>query len=867
MSSERAAPSSVDCTGVESPSSPVSPNNVHTTSDNSTLIDLYCVGDGDKMWEMLSQKEAPFTQWLLLHGPQGEVVRVKALFDGGAMVGAMCASFFKKIQHRLQGQTKVSNRRLCVANGVIVPSQSVWSRTLELGGLRAEGEFEIFDSGGGWEFLFGKPLLHCFKAMHDFNKDTVTIRSGHKSVTLCNSVGKSAPTAPTGISLTHDVEKQEDLVGGSLSTNPPSRQVLHTDISDSEVQNDKQGFISECIDTLLEEADENRVTEDVPQENHSDEQSAEEQGTNQGGGNTPPSREVQAQDLTSVETKETDNFHATALPYATKTIENSKPGESAPTCENEPLIIEQGDLSGGSDEPPSREVFTHLVDHNEITPADTPCLILPVTNAMENSPEDVIFTRHMEPFLPMCVAKIKELVTIGEDITTEQREEVESLIAEFANCFALSLSEVNLIPDAVHKLNIPENASFRTKIPQCSFNPDQRAFMEAKVDEMLKGGIVRSMHPGEVRCVAPSVLAQKVHGNTGLSSDELKHKVNDECVKHGLPAAFDLPPRTPAADNMPANASPKKWRLCQDFGEINKVTPITPVPQGNIRAKQLQLSGHRYVHVFDFTAGFYGIAVHPDSQPYIAFYIEERGHFAYERMPFGITGGPLEFGYVVAQRMHDLIADGTCENFVDDSGSAADTFEEGMRKLRRILERVHRERLSLSPSKLQVFMTEAVFAGARVGPGGVSPDSSKLTAVVNWKIPEDASHLEGFLGLTAYFRDLVKGYAALEKPLCNLLRVVDIPNGTKKSTYQRIMKGYKLQPHWKAEHTATFVNLKAHLVSEPVLMAPRFNGTHFILTTDTCKDAFAGVLSQKIKATLLGGKEVTRLHPIGFASK
>jgi len=168
---------------------------------------------------------------------------------------------------------------------------------------------------------------------------------------------------------------------------------------------------------------------------------------------------------------------------------------------------------------------------------------------------------------------------------------------------------------------------------------------------------------------------------------------------------------------------------------------------------------------------------------------------------------------------------------------------------------------------LQVFVTEAVFAGARIGPGGVSPDSSKLTAVVNWKIPEDASHLEGFLGLTAYFRDLVKGYAALEKPLRDLLHAVDIPNGTRKAAYQQIMRAYKLQPHWMEEHTATFISLKARLVSEPVLTAPRFDGTHFILTTDACQDAFAGVLSQKIATTLPGGKVVTRLHPIGFTSK
>ena len=280
--------------------------------------------------------------------------------------------------------------------------------------------------------------------------------------------------------------------------------------------------------------------------------------------------------------------------------------------------------------------------------------------------------------------------------------------------------------------------------------------MEAKVYEMLKGGIIRPIHPRDVKCVAPSVLAHKVHGNTGLSEDELKHKVNNECMKHSLPAAFDLPPRPPPPDGPTPATSPKKWYLCQDFGKINKVTLFAPVPQGDIRSKQLRLSGHRYIHIFDFAMGFYRIAVHPEPQPYITFCLEGHGHFAYEWMPFGITGGPSEFGFIVGQRMHDLIADGTCENFVDDGRSAADPFDEDMAKLRQILERIRKEGLSLSLSKFQVFVTEAVFAGVHVGPEGVSPNSAKLTAMVNWRIPEDVLHLEGFLGLTAYFRDLIK---------------------------------------------------------------------------------------------------------------
>lgn len=143
-----------------------------------------------------------------------------------------------------------------------------------------------------------------------------------------------------------------------------------------------------------------------------------------------------------------------------------------------------------------------------------------------------------------------------------------------------------------------------------------------------------------------------------------------------------MPPRTEPIEpkEKTMQNGPKKWRMCQDFGEINKVTEVAPVPQGDIRAKQLRLSGHRYIHIFDFAAGFYGIEINPESQPYITFYVEGRGYFAYKRMPFGVTGGPSEFGHVTAERFHDLVAKSILELFVDDGGAAMNSFEEGMYK-------------------------------------------------------------------------------------------------------------------------------------------------------------------------------------------
>jgi transposase InsO family protein len=478
-----------------------------------------------------------------------------------------------------------------------------------------------------------------------------------------------------------------------------------------------------------------------------------------------------------------------------------------------------------------------------------------------------LFTRNSDPFKPERVAEIQRVIQMGSDISEDEERQVRDIIAEFADCFALSISEVNAVPGYKHKLEIPSDAILPTKIPLRTQNPTKRKYLNKQVDDMAAAEIIRPIHPRDVKCVSPTVLAQKEHDGGGLTIDELLHKLNDQCIAHGLDPIPNLPPRPDSGDLEDRTSQPAKYRICQNFDEVNKVTKIAPVLQGDIRAKQLRLSGHRYLHIFDFAAGFYHIAVDEDSQPYLTFFVEGRGYWAYQRMPFGITGAPAEFGNMMAAKTHDLTADGTFELFVDDGGSASDSFEEGIKKLRIILERVRKEKLSLSPSKLRLFMTRAVFAGSVVGPDGVSPDPAKLSAVVDWPIPADASHLEGFLGLTAYFRDLIQGYARIEAPLRNILKGVGTPAGAKKSLYQRMMKAYKLQSIWTEEHTRTFLKLKLILVSQPVLVAPRFDGTPFILTTDGCVDAFAGVLCQKVNTTLPGGQTVLRRHPIAFASK
>ena len=78
-----------------------------TEPQNGNHIVLYSVGHEAVMRTICNAKEeVPFKHTLKLAGLKWEIVRVSALFDGAAMVVAMCQSVFEKIKHRWVGEIK-----------------------------------------------------------------------------------------------------------------------------------------------------------------------------------------------------------------------------------------------------------------------------------------------------------------------------------------------------------------------------------------------------------------------------------------------------------------------------------------------------------------------------------------------------------------------------------------------------------------------------------------------------------------------------------------------------------------------------------------------------------------------------------------
>ena len=141
---------------------------------------------------------------------------------------------------------------------------------------------------------------------------------------------------------------------------------------------------------------------------------------------------------------------------------------------------------------------------------------------------------------------------------------------------------------------------------------------------------------------------------------------------------------------------------------------MAPMMQGDIHTKQQRLAGHNYICVVDFASGFYAIDVEKDDQPYLCIYTEGRGYHCYCRMPMGILGAPSCFAEMTAHALKDFATDLGLETFVDNNGFAGDNFADLLDRLRRFFLRCREKGLSLSPTKTQLFMSEAVYGGAQV---------------------------------------------------------------------------------------------------------------------------------------------------------
>jgi hypothetical protein len=89
------------------------------------------------------------------------------------------------------------------------------------------------------------------------------------------------------------------------------------------------------------------------------------------------------------------------------------------------------------------------------------------------------------------VQAILNKIQIGPDLTEGQKAEVISLVREYADIFALSMSEIFFVDWWKHHLNIDPGVKLLTRMSQCLLTKKQKTWFYDILDEMEEAHVIQ----------------------------------------------------------------------------------------------------------------------------------------------------------------------------------------------------------------------------------------------------------------------------------------------------------------------------------------------------------------------------------------
>jgi hypothetical protein len=602
----------------------------------------------------------PFRQRIQLCGPSRCPVRATAQVDDGAMRNCIGLHIWNSYGHCL-GTLTPTTLRVSVANNQSIVCAGLWSGEVNIGGTKSYTHFVVFDCGKAFDVILGKPWLREVDAIHHYKTDTITIGPDSSSTTINNvehtTVTNPAPTSSiTPTDQLHQTRTKntntltepsmDDLLEAEAlriktlhhTQNPfsESRWAKYLDIEDMEDEDPTPENPIKAVEWFTTRAEQRAIARAKQMERKADRKRRNREVldwlTHEADKNAAIDRTYsKVEPLPRAEVRRQSDLHDSKrwqdrramvaliknLPTATDPLEMA---ETHDLLESEQRITKL------------KSKLEYLRQMAQVQPVQTDEPSIHTANTVteqeftidrgdNNSP------RITDPFAEERVNEILQKIAIGPDLTNDQRDEIQALIRDYADVFALSLSEVRVVDWYKHHLNIDPSIKLPKKTAQRPVTEAQKDWFFSILDEMEDAHVVQRVPGDFIKALSSTNVQLKEAGKIGATRTEILRKVNAECIKNGLPPFWEEvrePGETDeamleAVESQNGTEIKTKWRLCHAFTALNKATQIPSFPQGNLKAKQEFAAGHRWASVIDFSAGYYAVPLDDESVPYVAF--------------------------------------------------------------------------------------------------------------------------------------------------------------------------------------------------------------------------------------------------------
>ena len=139
-------------------------------------------------------------------------------------------------------------------------------------------------------------------------------------------------------------------------------------------------------------------------------------------------------------------------------------------------------------------------------------------------------------------------------------------------------------------------------------------------------------------------------------------------------------------------------------------------------------------------------------------------------MFFELTNSPATLQAMINDLLRDLVVEKKVAVFIDDVMVATETEEEHDEIVEEVLRRLEENNLFVKPEKCVWKVREVGFLGMIIGKDRVRMEKKKVQGVIEWPVPRSVKDVQKFLGLANYYRQFVKDFAKIAKPLHEMTR-------------------------------------------------------------------------------------------------
>ena len=229
---------------------------------------------------------------------------------------------------------------------------------------------------------------------------------------------------------------------------------------------------------------------------------------------------------------------------------------------------------------------------------------------------------------------------------------------------------------------------------------------------------------------------------------------------------------------------------------------------------------------------------------YTAHTLGNFGFFKCDHMPFGLCNALATFQWPMQNCLDELNLI-YCLIYLDDLILFSQTAEEQLHWLRVMFNWLREYNLKLKLLKCSLFKEEINYLAHWVSKWGVWPSDTNLKAITECAPLQTCTEIQAFLGLVGHYRQFIKGFTWITKPLNEHL------------AGDRVSR--KLGWVSPSKNTLeAFQVLKWACMSSPLLAFVSYT-KDFLLETDASKEELGAVLSQK--------QEDGQFHLVAYGSQ